>query len=234
MPAPVSLPYAPRRILVGASDPSAVMAGLHAARPDLELRGGPHATLTAADVAWAEVYVGFRRPPVNDMGAVRWVHSTGAGVDPWLAPAALDPDVLLTRSPQSFGPAIAEWALARVLAFTQRLPELAAARGVVSRAVLARCRGAVLLNAGRGAAVEESAVPEALDQGWLRGAALDVFVTEPLPATSPLWRDPRVIISPHCSGPTMVEGAVQGFLECLTTLERGAWPRWVIDRAKGY
>jgi len=318
MPTLVSLPYAPRRILVGASDPAAVMASLRAARPDLELRGGPHATLTAADVAWAEVYVGFRRPPVADMGAVRWVHSTGAGVDPWLAPGALDPDVLLTRSPQSFGPAIAEWALARLLAFTQRLPELAAAqqagrwadpgvsrlagsralvlgtgdiggaiarllgacgvtvtgvsrsgapvpgfaavhptseltalvgdadwiilalpdtpatRGVVSRAVLARCRGAVLLNAGRGAAVEEAAVPEALDQGWLRGAALDVFVTEPLPATSPLWRDPRVIISPHCSGPTTVEGAVQGFLECLTTLERGAWPRWVIDRAKGY
>lgn len=315
---PVTLPFAPRRILVGASDPEAVIAGLRTARPDLEVRGGPHQTLTTDDVAWADVYVGFRRPPVAQMGAVRWVHSTGAGVDPWLVEGALAPEVLLTRSPQSFGPAIAEWALARLLAFTQRLPELAVAqqarrwadpgvtrlagtralvlgtgdiggaiarllgacgvavtgvsrsgaatpgfdavhptadlpglvtdadwiilalpdtpttRGLVSRDVLARCRGAVLLNAGRGAAVEEAALPEALEQGWLRGAALDVFVQEPLPVASPLWGEPRVLVSPHCSGPTTVDGAVSGFLDCLATLERGTWPRWVIDRTKGY
>jgi phosphoglycerate dehydrogenase-like enzyme len=92
----------------------------------------------------------------------------------------------------------------------------------------------MLLNAGRGAVVDESALPEALEHGWLRAAALDVFQTEPLPADSPLWTHPQVTISPHSSGPTTIAGAADGFLECLTTIERGARPRWAIDLARGY
>ena len=315
------LPTPPRRILVGASDAAAVAARIATARPDLELRAIPHPQVTDADLSWAECYVGFRRPSVTTMGSVRWVHSTGAGVDPWLAPDALAPAMLLTRSPERFGPAIAEWAVARILAEAQQLEALAAAqrehhwasltpsriagrtalilgtgeigsaiarmltalgvrvigisrtgtasdasapfhaihtptalatlvgdadwiiavvpdtpstRGLLSRDVLSRCRGAMFLNAGRGAVVEESAIPEALDQGWLRAAALDVFQTEPLPADSPLWTHPRVTISPHNSGPTTVAGAADGFLECLTTIERGERPRWAIDLSRGY
>jgi glyoxylate/hydroxypyruvate reductase A len=100
--------------------------------------------------------------------------------------------------------------------------------------VLQRCRGAVLLNAGRGAVVDEQAIPEALDAGWLRAAALDVFVTEPLPTSSPLWSDPRVLVSPHISGLTTVDGAADGFLACAVSLERGEWPTWVVDRTRGY
>jgi phosphoglycerate dehydrogenase-like enzyme len=114
------------------------------------------------------------------------------------------------------------------------VPDTPQSRGLVSREVLARCRGAVLLNAGRGAAVDEAALPEALERGWLRAAALDVFVTEPLPATSPLWSDPRVLVSPHISGLTTVAGAANGFLECAECLERGEWPTWVVDRTRGY
>ena len=107
-------------------------------------------------------------------------------------------------------------------------------RDRVSRELLSRCRGAVLLNAGRGAVVDEAALPEALDNGWLRGAALDVFEVEPLPDNSPLWTDSRVIISPHISGLTTPQGAIAGFLECLTAIERGATPRGVVDRERGY
>jgi phosphoglycerate dehydrogenase-like enzyme len=82
--------------------------------------------------------------------------------------------------------------------------------------------------------VEETAIPEALANGWLRAAALDVFATEPLPDTSPLWDDPRVLISPHMSGLTTARGAALGFLECLASLEAGKLPRWAIDRARGY
>ncbi len=315
------LPTPPRRILVGASDAIAVASRIATARPDLELRAIPHAQVTEADLAWAECYVGFRRPPVATMGRVRWVHATGAGVDPWIAVGALAPATLLTRSPERFGPAIAEWVLARILAESHELEGLAAAqrerrwasltpsriagrtalllgtgeigasiaraltglgvrvigisrsgqasdspalfhavhtphalptlvadtdwiiavlpdtpatRGLLSRDLLARCRGAMLLNAGRGAVVDESALPEALENGWLRAAALDVFQTEPLPMDSPLWTNPRVTISPHCAGPTTVAGAAEGFLECLTTLERGERPRWAIDLARGY
>ena len=55
------------------------------------------------------------------MEHVRWVHSTGAGVDGWLMGAPLEPQILLTRSPELFGPMIAEWAVARVFAYQQQL-----------------------------------------------------------------------------------------------------------------
>jgi len=62
-------------------------------------------------------------------------------------------------------------------------------------------QGAVLINIGRGALVDEPAMIAALLSGQLSGAALDVFDTEPLPEASPLWDMPNVLISPH-SGST--------------------------------
>lgn len=59
--------------------------------------------------------------------------------------------------------------------------------------------GAFLLNASRGAVVEEKALAEALTSGHLGGAWLDVFKTEPLPAKSPVWDLPNLLISPHSS-----------------------------------
>jgi glyoxylate/hydroxypyruvate reductase A len=58
-------------------------------------------------------------------------------------------------------------------------------------------RGAVLINIARGAVVDQPALVEALRSGQLRGAALDVFATEPLPPGDPLWTMPNVLISPH-------------------------------------
>lgn len=57
--------------------------------------------------------------------------------------------------------------------------------------------GAVVINIGRGASVDEPALIAALQSGQLGGAALDVFAEEPLPASSPLWSMPNVLISPH-------------------------------------
>jgi phosphoglycerate dehydrogenase-like enzyme len=57
--------------------------------------------------------------------------------------------------------------------------------------------GAIFINVGRGSVVDEDALVAALKSGRLRGAALDVFATEPLPADSPLWDLPNVLISPH-------------------------------------
>jgi phosphoglycerate dehydrogenase-like enzyme len=114
------------------------------------------------------------------------------------------------------------------------LPLTAETKGIVSRDVLLACRGAVLMNSGRGAVVDERAIVDALDTGALRAAALDVFDTEPLPSESPLWSDRRVMVSPHLSGPTTTEGALNGFLECAAALERGEWPARTVDRDRGY
>jgi phosphoglycerate dehydrogenase-like enzyme len=57
-----------------------------------------------------------------------------------------------------------------------------------------------LVNVGRGSTVDEDALAQTLRAGGIAGAALDVFRTEPLPADSPLWELPNVIISPHSAG----------------------------------
>ncbi len=62
-------------------------------------------------------------------------------------------------------------------------------------------RGAVFINIGRGLLVDEPALIDALRSGHLGGAGLDVFAEEPLPADSPLWTMPNVLVSPH-SGST--------------------------------
>ncbi len=73
-------------------------------------------------------------------------------------------------------------------------------RGLVDAALLAQLpRGARLINIGRGEIIDEPALIDALREGRLGGAYLDVFATEPLPADSPLWDLPKVIVSPHNS-----------------------------------
>ncbi|MDT3766877.1 NAD(P)-dependent oxidoreductase [Gleimia hominis] len=59
---------------------------------------------------------------------------------------------------------------------------------------------AVVVNVGRGSTVDESALADALKNGHLSGAGIDVAQTEPLPESSPLWDTPNLIISPHCAG----------------------------------
>jgi phosphoglycerate dehydrogenase-like enzyme len=73
-------------------------------------------------------------------------------------------------------------------------------RGWIGEAALrALPRGAHLLNVARGAIVDEAALVRALADGHLAGAYLDVFEREPLPAESPLWEHPGVIVTPHDS-----------------------------------
>jgi phosphoglycerate dehydrogenase-like enzyme len=77
--------------------------------------------------------------------------------------------------------------------------------GLIDAGALARMRPtAFLCNVGRGALVDESALLAAVSAGRLAGAALDVFGREPLPAASPLLREPRILATPHIAGVTDV------------------------------
>lgn len=65
---------------------------------------------------------------------------------------------------------------------------------------------AYVVNVGRGATVDEDALVEALRAGTIAGAALDVMETEPLPADSPLWSAPNIVLTPHCAGGRPIGG----------------------------
>ena len=81
------------------------------------------------------------------------------------------------------------------------LPGYAATRGVIGKEELDRMKpGAVLLNVGRGTAVDTNALSDALYAGKLAGAGLDVTDPEPLPADHPIWDAPGALITPHVSG----------------------------------
>lgn len=95
---------------------------------------------------------------------------------------------------------------------------------------------AFLINISRGSTVDEAALIAALAAGAIAGAGLDVFETEPLPADSPLWRMPNVIISPHVAGDTdqYSRRFTDLFLDNLARFRAGEPLRNVVDVARGY
>jgi len=97
-------------------------------------------------------------------------------------------------------------------------------------------RGALFINIARGAVVNEPALIAALRDGHLGGAALDVFATEPLPADSPLWEMPNVIVSPHSASTADTENAklTDLFCENLRRYLRGDPLVNVFDRTRLY
>jgi phosphoglycerate dehydrogenase-like enzyme len=96
--------------------------------------------------------------------------------------------------------------------------------------------GSVLINIGRGNTLDEQALVQALEEGRLRGAALDVFETEPLPVGHAFWRLENVLLSPHCADqtPTWREEAVALFLRNLDRFEKGEPLMNIVDKEAGY
>jgi len=98
-------------------------------------------------------------------------------------------------------------------------------QNLIDAAALAAMKpGAHLVNVARGRVVDDPALIRALQEGRLAAAALDVTCEEPLPASSPLWTMPNVLITPHTAGETQAyeDNVIDILLENLDRLWRGA------------
>lgn len=110
-------------------------------------------------------------------------------------------------------------------------------RKLIDAAAISRLKpGAALINVARGDLVDETALADALRENRLLGAALDVFETEPLPAESPLWSLPNVIVSPHISAsmPDFDTRLTDLLVENLTRYRDGDPLLNVYDRDRAY
>lgn len=110
-------------------------------------------------------------------------------------------------------------------------------RGLIDAAALERMRPtARFINVSRGALVVEGDLVAALRAGRIAGAALDVFEQEPLPASSPLWELPGVIVSPHMSGDVIGwrDALAAVFVDNFHRFTRGRPLRNVVDQQLGY
>jgi len=117
------------------------------------------------------------------------------------------------------------------------LPLTAETRGLFDAARIARMRpGAYLYNIARGALVDTAALLSALQSGHLAGAGLDVTDPEPLPAASPLWRLPQVVITCHTAGwtPNSARRLVDITIDNLLRARAGRPLRNVVDPSLGY
>ena len=127
--------------------------------------------------------------------------------------------------------------LPEVDALVMVLPDTPETQGILSRERLARLGAhAWVVNVGRGSSVDEAALCEALEEGRIGGAALDVTAKEPLPPESPLWRLENAIVAPHVGG-----GGPRFFEKANALLERNAHRflrgeplENVVDRTRGY
>jgi phosphoglycerate dehydrogenase-like enzyme len=110
-------------------------------------------------------------------------------------------------------------------------------RGVIDAQALARMKpGAILINVARGPLVNESALVAALESGRLDSAALDVTPEEPPAADSPLWRAPRLIITPHVAGQSgrRIDAMTKFFCDNLRRYLRGEALRNLVDKRLGF
>lgn len=116
-------------------------------------------------------------------------------------------------------------------------PLTAATRGLLDATLLARLRAdAYVINVARGEIVDETALTHALRTGRLAGAALDVVAMEPLPADSPLWDVPNLVITPHVAGlgEGYIDRCIGALLANVAALATGAPRRGLVDREVGY
>lgn len=178
-------------------------------------RGLDRMRAAQSEARWARREFGEMRVPVREFRDLRMGVFGLGGIGSAVARRALGLGMRVAgvrRRPERGGPEGVGWVggpaeLSRLAATSDVLviaaPETRASTGAVSRGVLAELPDdAVVVNVARGSLLDEAALLDELNQGRLRGAALDVFTAEPLPRDHPFWAHPRVIVSPHVSAVT--------------------------------
>jgi glyoxylate/hydroxypyruvate reductase len=125
--------------------------------------------------------------------------------------------------------------LARTDILVCLLPLTPETTGILDRRAFAMLpQGASVINVGRGAHLVEADLLAALDGGHLGGAALDVFHEEPLPANHPIWRHPRIIVTPHVAAATNPSTGIAIVADQINRLREGRALRHVVDRTRQY
>jgi phosphoglycerate dehydrogenase-like enzyme len=110
-------------------------------------------------------------------------------------------------------------------------------RGMVGEEEFAAMKPtSVVINVGRGPVINEEAMIGALFSGRIRGAALDVFDHEPLPAGHPFYKLENVLLSPHCADhtPDWLDNAMKFFIEQFERFRKGEPLLNVVDKKLGY
>ena len=202
-----------------------------------------------AERRWAQDVFGDRTVRVRELARLRVGIFGLGGIGSAAARRALALGMRVAgvrRHPAAGGPPGVAWVggpgdLGRLAAESDVLviaaPRTTGTDGAVGRAVLERLPpGAVVINVSRGALLDGDALLDLLDRQALRGAALDVFATEPLPPAHPLWAHPRVLVSPHVSPVTdhFWEREAALILENLGRYLAGSPLRNVVDPDAGY
>jgi glyoxylate/hydroxypyruvate reductase A len=312
------------RILIWGNRPGeaeAVAALLAERQPELAVATASNEADFARELPLAEVLFGFRVPSAYWASArqLRWFQVMGAGLEDIAAGPALPPGVVVTNLKGVFGAAMAEYALAYMLAHAQRVRDVLAQQargewrdftpgllggatvgvigmGSIGREVAGRCAAlgmhvlglsrsgapvagiervfaveaiadflprcdylvcvvpqtpdttgllnrerlrllkpsCFLVNMGRGNVLPLADIELALRERWLAGAALDVFLEEPLPFDSPLWALDNAFITPHISGVNRPEDVLSVFMANLARYRAGDTLENVVDLARGY
>ncbi|EMN1408695.1 glyoxylate/hydroxypyruvate reductase GhrA [Enterobacter cloacae] len=115
------------------------------------------------------------------------------------------------------------------------LPNTAETVGIINEALLNQLVDqSYLMNLARGVHLVEPDLLRALDSGKLKGAMLDVYSREPLPEESPLWRHPRVAMTPHVAAVTRPAEAVAYISHTIGEIEKGNPVTGQVDRQRGY
>ena len=115
------------------------------------------------------------------------------------------------------------------------LPRTPETEGLLNSETLSHLpKGAAIINAARGAMINEADLLRAIDTGHLRGAFLDVAVTEPLPESHPFWDHPKIRITPHIAAATRVEESADQIAQNIDRMARGETPTGLVDRQSGY